>query len=342
LPVKGTLLGRIFTGRREVAAFGNLAAEVSRSARPVLEAGQLASLLAVRLVVRARVLGVLCVFAGRGRRYAPGDRGLLAGLARSAALAIENAQVHRKMRTLEEALRETERSALLSALAAGLAHEIRNPLTSLRILFDSVVLCSGPAAPAGDVLMIRRQLDRLEQIVNQYLERARAQAATVQAQPLDLNGVIGEALLLLATQAGEGTRMVCTLHPGELRMRGDATQLSQVVYNLVLNALQAVATPEAREAGGPRRVEIRSGPGAGAGGEVFFEVADNGPGLAPEVREQLFRPFVSTKPQGVGLGLSIVKRVVDAHGGRLAIESPRADLGCRGTTVRVTFPAAGG
>jgi signal transduction histidine kinase len=340
VPVEGTLLGRVLHGGAEAVAVQNLAAQVSPGARQVLEAGRLASILAAPLPVKERRLGLLCVFARRPRRFGKDQRRLLAGLARSAALAIENAQIHRKVLALEQNLRQAEKCALMAELAAGLAHEVRNPLTSLRILLDSLLRgpSPGPAA-AEDAAMVRRQLDRLEQIVQNYLETAKARVAALEAKPLDLNQLINESLLLLAGSANEGTRIVCSLPPDELRVRGDATQLSQAIYNLVLNALQAVGSAPAP--GPHRRVEIRSGLEPGAPAKVFFEVADDGPGLAAEVRARLFQPFVTTRSQGVGLGLSIVKRVVDAHGGELEIESPRPELG-RGARFRIRLPAAEG
>lgn len=334
LPVQGTLLGRVLQGRAEAVAVRDLAAEVSAQARQVLGGAGLARLLAVPLALKGRALGVLCVFGRRQRRFEPDERRLLAGVARSAALAVENAHAHRKMRALEESLRGAEKTSLMTELAAGLAHEIRNPLTSLRILLDS--LARAPAEPGArteDADVARRQLDRLDRIVTQYLERARARAAGLQAKPLDVNAVINESLLLLADAASEGTRLACALEPGALLVRGDFTQLSQVVYNLVLNALQAVGSGEAPP-GSRRRVEVRSA--RAADGAVLFEVADDGPGLSEEVRARLFQPFLTSKKLGVGLGLSIVKRIVDAHGGELSVESPRADLG-HGARFRVTL-----
>jgi signal transduction histidine kinase len=339
LPVAGTLLGRVLHGDTESVTIEDLRAEVRPEAQPVVAAAGLASLMAVPLVSQSRPLGVLCVFSRERKQFGKDAQSLLAGLARSAALAIENAQAHRRTVGLEERLRDAEKSALMVELAAGLAHEIRNPLTSIRILFDSLVQATRGVRPAPDSTaaedagMLKRQFDRLEKIVEDYLGHARARAASLQARRLDLNAVVDESLLLLANAADEGTRMVCSLHPGELPARGDPTQLSQAVYNLVLNAVQAVRAA----AGGHGRVEVRTGRGAAGG--AWLEVADDGPGVASELRGRLFQPFLSTKKQGVGLGLSIVKRIVDAHGGTLEVESPRADLG-RGARFRITLPPA--
>jgi GAF domain-containing protein len=185
LAVAATLLGRVLHGHAESVTVEDLSAEVSPPAQPVLAAAGLASLMAVPLVSQSRPLGVLCVFSGERKQFGKDAQSLLAGLARSAALAIENAQAHRRTVTLEERLRDAEKSALMIELAAGLAHEIRNPLTSIRILFDSLVQAARGVKPepgstvAEDAGMLKRQFDRLEQIVENYLSQARARAAAL-------------------------------------------------------------------------------------------------------------------------------------------------------------------
>src|SRR6185369_6167000 len=130
---------------------------------------------------------------------------------------------------------------MLGELAAGLAHEIRNPLTSIKVLFGTMVKAKRIAADAdGDSDMISKQIARLETIVEGFLKTSRAQVSPLQSKPLDFNATVDEAMLLLASSASEGTRLVVDLCAGDLQVNGDGTQLSQVVYNLALNAIQAV------------------------------------------------------------------------------------------------------
>ena len=126
--------------------------------------------------------------------------------------------------------------------------------------------------------------------------------------------------------------MLIDLCDGELSVRGDSTQLSQVVYNLVLNAIQAV------DKRGRVCVRTKLLSNSPSGRDAVLEIADDGPGLAEKVQQKLFQPFVTTKKSGVGLGLSIVKRIVESHGGRLEVESPRKDIG-RGALFRVSLPS---
>lgn len=316
---------------------------VRKDSRYVRVQRGLRSELAVPMKIAGRVIGVISVDSTRLNHFTAAHEALLMSLAAQSARVIqttrlyeENARVQRRMLAAEEALRRAEKLSVLGELAAGLAHEIRNPLTSIKMLFGALAKgrAFGPE-PAQDVEMISRQIARLEAIVEGFLSTARAQSAPVQFERVDLNGTVDEALLLLASSATEGTRLVVELSAGELPVRGDPTQLSQAVYNLVLNAIQAV------EKHG--HVVVRTGRRAAEAGkpaEVFLEVADDGPGLPPSVAEKLFQPFVSTKKSGVGLGLSIVKRIVGVHGGRVEVESPRAGMD-RGALFSVLLPEEG-
>ncbi len=291
------------------------------------------SLLAVPLVSKESPLGVLCVFGAAGKHLDDHDRRLLENLALSSGLAIENARVHRHMLEAEESLRRSEKHSMLGELAAGLAHEIRNPLTSIKMLFGTIHKTEKFSANAQqDAEMIVKQIARLESIVEGFLNTARAQVAPTEMKSVDFNATVDESLLLLAASASEGTRMMIDLCDGDLPVSGDGTQLSQVVYNLVLNAIQAV------DKRGRVSVRTKLVPGEAPSRTAILEVADDGPGLADKVLLKLFQPFVTTKKTGVGLGLSIVKRIVESHGGRLEVESPRKDIG-RGALFRVSLPA---
>ncbi|MCZ7645348.1 MAG: GAF domain-containing protein [Planctomycetota bacterium] len=338
LPLQGSVWAEVLAAK-DVLEFRDGDARLDDPSLASLRASGINYVAAVPLEAKRRPLGILAVCRAGASGLGSDACRLLGGLGGAAALALDNALAHRRMMETEEKLRQSEKTSLLVELAGTLSHEIRNPLTSLKILFESLVASqSWSEEQREDQQMIRRQVQRLEQIVENYLESSRTHAAMREPRPLDLNTVVDESLLLLASSAHEGTRLVCNLAEGELTTLGDATQLSQAVYNLVLNALQAVGQ---QNRGARGRIEIltgrleREGPG---GSEVFFEVADDGPGLCAEVKARLFQPFVTTKKDGVGLGLSIVKRIVEAHGGRLDIESPRAGLQ-HGARFRVVLPA---
>jgi signal transduction histidine kinase len=326
VPLRGSLLGQVVEAGAAMT-FDDVHAQ-NNGGLMTLDTGSQA-LIAVPLVTKEHPLGVLCVFAEPGKKFDTHDRSLLQSLALSTALAIENARVHRHIIDAEETLRRAEKHSMLGELAAGLAHEIRNPLTSIKMLFSTIHKAEKFSANSQqDAEMIVKQIARLEAIVEGFLNTARSQVAAPEMKLVDLNATVDESMLLLASSAHEGTRMLINLCAGELGVRGDATQLSQVVYNLVLNAIQAV----------DKRGRVAVTTQLTANREVIFEVADDGPGLPEKVQLKLYQPFVTTKKSGVGLGLSIVKRIVEAHCGRMEVESPRKDIG-RGALFRVTLPA---
>ena len=314
---KATLAGDVHDGKTGL----NIGIDVS-----------IVSAVAVPLISKGKPLGILCAYGGKDRNFDSHDLRLLESLGRSAALAIENTRAHQRMLAAEDALRGAEKLSMLGELAAGLAHEIRNPLTSIKVLFGTLFKAHRLAADSeGDAEMINKQIARLESIVEGFLNTARAQVAPMAVKPVDFNATVDEAMLLLASSANEGTRLMVDLCDGELIVDGDATQLSQVVYNLVLNAIQAVDKRG--------RVVVTTGRVTREGkSEVLLEIADDGPGLPESVQLKLFQPFVTTKKTGVGLGLSIVKRIVESHGGRLDVESPRADIK-KGARIQVMLPA---
>jgi signal transduction histidine kinase len=330
--LKNSLLGRLIAGGK-AAIIPHVQAE-NNSQTMTLDPS-VDALLAVPLPAKGKALGILCVFGAKGRAFDAHTQRLLENLARTAAMAIENARTHQRVLAAEETLRRAEKFSMLGELAANLAHEIRNPLTSIKVLFGALrgrgVI---PANAQQDAEMITKQIARLELIVEGFLNTARAQSSPVEMKPLELNSLVDEAMLLLASSAGEGMRLMVNLCPGELPINGDATQLSQVIHNLVLNALQAV------DKGGRVNVATsRRESWDNKKGEVVLEIADDGPGISEVMREKLYQPFVTTKKGGVGLGLLIVKRIVEAHGGKQEIESPRKDIG-RGAIFRVVLPLA--
>ena len=218
-----------------------------------------------------------------------------------------------------------------SEMAAGLAHEIRSPLTTIKILLGTLAKKGAFSTESKlDLKVVFQQIDRIDAIVGAVLHSAQAEIRPSRMKPVDLSTVANETLLLLATSAREGTKLELIQKDGLLPVFGDGTQLSQAIYNLALNAIEATGK------GG--RVNISTGVVTEADNrKVYIEVADDGPGFNPTIQERLFTPFATTKEGGIGLGLLIVRRIVEAHQGELRIESPRADIG-RGTRFTILLP----
>ncbi len=229
---------------------------------------------------------------------------------------------------------ERVRTASLAAtgeLAAAVAHEVKNPLQGILGAVD--VLARG--FPAGDrraemAHEVIRQIRRLDQIVRDLLEFARPQVPRKVALPLrplvdKLFAVSGRE------QAGEAPVEYRNAVPEGLIAWADERMLEEALLNLVLNSRQAMEGAAAA-AGGRVTVGARGGTGA----PVVIEVADTGKGIPKEIRPEIFKPFFTTKHKGSGLGLTIVRKIVEAHGGRIDLES---EVG-RGTTFRLELPGA--
>jgi signal transduction histidine kinase len=219
-------------------------------------------------------------------------------------------------------LYRAERLATAGELAAGAAHEIRNPLTSIRSAIQH--LGSGyedgdqRAELVGDILA---EVDRINEIVEGLLSFARP--AEPKFEDVDLSELIRHAIAMVDTRARKQGVETRTEVPDDLSVRADPNLITQVLLNVAMNALQAM--PE----GGA--LDISAGR---LGRMVELRVGDTGPGISEEDRDRLFDPFFTTKKDGTGLGLSVCYGIVQRHGGEIEVESEVE----RGTLVKIRLP----
>jgi len=237
---------------------------------------------------------------------------------------------------LEELHLRTERLEAVAELSASLAHEIKNPLASIR---SSVEQLARPKRSSADdhVLagLIVRESDRLTRLLSEFLDFSRVRVT--ECRPLDLQRVAAAAVRVVREHPDCPPDARITLEGELTSMEGDEDLLHRVVSNLVLNAVQA-SGPGAQVTVRTGRSDARELPaGAGIENPVFLRVSDNGPGIPDSVRARLFEPFVTGRAGGggTGLGLAIVQRAVDAHRGIVMVQSAAG----RGTTFTVYFPA---
>jgi nitrogen fixation/metabolism regulation signal transduction histidine kinase len=236
-----------------------------------------------------------------------------------------------------------QRSAAWSEVARRLAHEIKNPLTPIQLSAERLQFkLENKLADAADQAMLQRgvgtivsQVQAMKQLVNEFRDYARLPSANL--QPIDLNALVGEVLALYG-DAHEKGHLVARLEPGLPQIMGDTTQLRQVVHNLVQNALDAasiwpdalvcVGTESARNDDGRLRA-------------VRLKVEDNGPGFPENVLQRAFEPYVTTKSKGTGLGLAVVKKIVDEHRARVRIANLGSGedgaTGAAGAQVSISF-----
>ncbi len=219
-----------------------------------------------------------------------------------------------------------QRSAAWAEVARRLAHEIKNPLTPIQLSAERLQHRLGAKLEGADQALLARsvntivtQVQAMQRLVNEFRDYARLPAA--QMKPLDLDALATEVLALYG-QALDNGLLVARLEPQLPAILGDATQLRQVIHNLVQNGLDAVADrPDGH-------VQLSTSSARGEHGElraVRLTVIDNGPGFADKVLKRAFEPYVTTKPKGTGLGLAVVKKIADEHGARLRAANLHAD-----------------
>jgi signal transduction histidine kinase len=267
--------------------------------------------------------------AGGDDRVVPEERKLLENVARQVSLFVTRQEGSERRVQLEAQLRHADRLATIGQLAAGVAHEINEPLSSVLGLAQLALKAPGtPPQVADDLRGIVAASLRARDIVKKLLLFAHQAPPT--KTPIDLNEIVKEAVLLL--EAGcEKPRLRIQKNLAEDLpvVEGDPVQIRQMLVNLAVNAMQAI------EEEGTVTVETRAEPES-----VLLSVTDSGHGMEPEILSRIFNPFFTTKNpgEGTGLGLSVVHGIVGAHGGSIDVES-HAGAGSRFT---VRLPAAVG
>jgi signal transduction histidine kinase/FixJ family two-component response regulator len=289
-------------------------------------------ILVVPLVGRNGVIGAFVVDNRRGgARFSVEDRTLLEGLANQAVIAMENARLVEDLRRSREQVMRSDRLGTLGTLAAGLAHEINNPLVSIHTFLsmapgkrfdDDTEFWSGyHSLASSEVERIRRLVETMRQLGR----RNRSDAAR---EAVDLGDLGAQVIVLVSREASRaGIEISFDADPSTPKVVGVRDQLHQVFMNLLLNAIDA--TPEGGSVNVRTFTELQ-------GRMACIEVSDNGPGIAAEDLEQVFDPFFTTKDpdEGTGLGLMICHRIVTDHDG--TIEVRRSDSG--GALFCVRFP----
>ena len=236
-----------------------------------------------------------------------------------------------RTRALHAALVEEHRMAYVGTLAASIAHEVRNPLSSVKM---NVQMMEKRLARLADpeeveyfhakVERIKGEVDRLEETISHFLAFARP--APVRAQTVQLNEVVGNVLEFLEPQCQSAdVEVVREFADGLPAVELDPNQFAQALQNLVLNAVQAI--------GNGGRITVGT---AEADGRLVLTVADDGPGIPEDIQEKVFDVFFTTRQSGTGLGLNIVSRIVEEHRGTLSLESRPGE----GATFRIELPAA--
>lgn len=324
--------------RKVVQLTDPLSAPATASRTLALQLGNRTTL-AAPLIARDQVLGVAVVLGRAGMAaFSQADMDRALAVAGQLALALLSARLYEDLRNSYAELARTqnelidrERLAALGELSASIAHEVRNPLG---VIFNSVGSLRRLLKPAGDVALlldiVGEEADRLNRMVGDLLDYSRPVRPAL--MPVPIGPLVAEALSAAKLQVGPSADQVkvqVRVAPDAATVRADARLLRQALVNLFLNAYQAM----------PRsgRLEVRAArvqSGAAAWADIAIE--DSGPGISPELREKVFQPFFTTKPTGTGLGLAVVRRIVEGHGG--VVELARS---ASGTAFHVRLPLDG-
>ena len=246
--------------------------------------------------------------------------------ARTKAMADQLAEANRNLQQAEEAVRRSDRLAALGQLAAGLAHELRNPLGTIRA---SAEMLNRSVASENEVArevagFIAEEVDRTNSLVTRFLDFVRP--LELRPAPADLAQVLDRSVAMVEREAAAREVTVYKNYSPDIPpFPLDAELMERVFYNLLANAAQATAP------GGAVTVKTRP-----VDGNAEISVIDRGSGIDPKIIDAIFNPFFTTKPDGVGLGLAICSKIVDQHGGKIAVESQPG----KGSVFRVYLPLA--
>lgn len=266
------------------------------------------------------------------------------GVAVAAVVAyVVTARSVAKVRAAERRAQGAERMAEIGAMTGGLAHEIKNPLSTIGLnaglLLETIQELEIPDDERARLLNrmrgLKRETERLGDILRDFLEYAGQ--VHLERRDVELSEVLGELVDFFTPEAErQGVRIRCELGSGGVRASVDVRLVKQAILNLMINATQAMSGANAASAGGGRELILRleRGKELDGRGVACVHVIDTGPGIEPETLQRIFNPYFTTKPGGSGLGLPMSRRLIEAHGGSVRVHSEPG----RGTDFTITLP----
>jgi signal transduction histidine kinase len=331
LSVAESLLG-VVARRKKPLQVANVQVSTRYQNVEVARREGLVSLLSVPLLFAGQAIGTLSVYTGMPYSFSNEEIRILSALAELSAIAIEKARLYERIVDVEEQLRQNEKLSALGLLAAEVAHEIRNPLTVMKMLYHSLDLKFPAGDPRNkDARIISEKIEHLNKIVEQILAFARTSEPKL--APVNLNQLLDELGLLVRHKLkNQNVSWKTQLEPDLPAIAGDATQLEQAFLNLILNAAEAMPN------GGTLTITAKAATTGRAENRtplIIVEFRDTGEGMTEEQQLRAFTSLLSTtKRTGTGLGLAIVHRIIEAHHGKLTLRSKRGE----GTVIRVMLP----
>ncbi len=328
LPIDSCLVGATLQTRRHIE-FLNVQSPEYIDVVDLPRHPDLRSLLAVPMFWENEAVGVLCVFTDQPHRFNNDEKRLLAAFASLAAVTLQNSRLYTRVFQSEDTLRKNEQLTTLGLLAAEIAHEIRNPLTVIKLLYGYLGLDFPPEDPRRtDVRVIGEKLDQLEAIVSRVLQFAKAPSSL--HSRWSLADIIGDTLVLIRLKLAQ-SKIQLRFEPPARPLHVDVHkgQLQQVLLNLLLNSTHAM--PQGGSITVRAFAEVQEG-----ARQAVMDVIDTGGGVPPEIADHIFDSFLSGRADGTGLGLAIAKRILLSHHGDISLHA----TGPGGTTMRLRLPIA--
>ncbi|MGE0632024.1 MAG: nitrogen regulation protein NR(II) [Pseudobdellovibrionaceae bacterium] len=226
---------------------------------------------------------------------------------------------------LEASVRQSEKLAAIGTLAAGIAHEIRNPLAGISGSIQMMNESSKNDEDKKLMSIVLKEIDRLNGLVSDFLDYAKPEREPT--EPVDLKGILDECFYLISMNDKLSRKVVQKVDlPSSLPVKGDKDRLKQVFLNILLNAYQAMEKSEIQVLKVQGRVDQRT---------VEIQIEDSGGGMSEKTKQKLFEPFYTTKSKGTGLGLALTHKILEGHSARIFVESEEG----KGSKFKVEFPA---
>ena len=319
-----SLIGSALRGHRQVQTRDLLRTEEHHFI-DLIRSENLVSMLVTPVVFENVPIGLITHYLDRPHRFHDDERMIARALADLGAIAIENARLYGRVFDSEESMRKSERLTTLGTLAAEIAHEIRNPLMVVRLLFDSLKMDNRQDEKSSkDLTVIREKLDHLEQIAGRILEFGKSSESFRKA--IKLREILEDAVVLVRLKLEQSRiNLNWENRPGEEEVFVDKGQIQQVLLNLMLNAVEVMP------AGGDLFIDTRI-----IDGRTHIYLRDQGGGIPEDLRDRIFESFLTGRRDGTGLGLTISKRIMRAHDGDLEL----VDTGSKGSTFCISLPLA--
>lgn len=325
LNIEDSAVGSAIRGKRQIEVSDLLRSEEHHFTQ-FIRSENLQAMLATPLCFENEVIGVLNVYVSSRHRFNDDAKRILGALADLGAVAIQNSRLYARVFDTEQSLRKNERLTTLGLLTAEIAHEIRNPLTVIKLLFDSLDLHFNPDdVREKDATVIREKLDHLESIVERVLDFGKIREPI--RMPMRLGDLLEETFRLSRLKL-EQSQVVLLLEniPKDQMITGDKGQLQQALLNLILNAIEAM----------PKGGEIRVSADSKVHSLLELTLRDTGIGIPQELQDRIFDSFLTGRRGGTGLGLAISKKILQDHGGDVEL----VESGPQGTAFKLILPVS--